>query len=203
MSAERFSAHEVRGQVAYPFEQRRLTESELRNALLGTEAVPVSTPPLLVAVCLRLSCPWWVCEVAQEVHTFLSRIQTLVWLRTIPLLGLGPAMGQDAIGRLVICTRTCGRRLGIHSFQNTHCQSSLADQEIFLAGWMAAARWCDLYPHVCVSHNGADLTPCMSIPPRRCKSVCGNEIITPETSITPQGSKHDRSTPPASQESVC
>ncbi len=133
MNAERETARaEVKpGQVADLFGRWRLTEPELLDALRDIEWNPASKPPLPQRVFRWLGCPPWVCELVLETRTYLHRIGTLIRLRTVLLLGLGPSFGEDATGRLVICTRTQGRRLGIHIFQNTHCHSSPADLDIY------------------------------------------------------------------------
>jgi hypothetical protein len=147
-------------QVLDLFEQRRLTESELLDALADTEWKPASKISLLQQVCWRLRCPWLICELALETRSYLHRIGTLIWLRTFPINCLGPPFGVDDTGRLVPCTRTRGRRLGIHKFQNTDLWASPADMEVFLAGWNAAARWCELYPHICSPDKETGCLPC-------------------------------------------
>lgn len=154
-------------------------ESLLSDAHLGSEHLSVSKSPLLEKVCVWLSCPSWVCELAREIHSFLYRSRTLIRLRTVPLNSLGPQFGVDATGRVVTCTRTLGRRLDTHKFQSRYCHSSPADLEMFLAGWNAGARWCDEHSHQCVQRNGADSLPCMTLPPDRVKESKGGGIIVP------------------------
>ncbi len=169
MSNGREAARQVKSdQVVYPFQQRRLTESELQDALRGTEQTLESTTAILPLVCWWLGCPSWIYELIRETRSYLHRIGTLIRLRTVPRLHLGSAFGLDDSGRLATCTRTQGRRLGIHKFHKIDYSASLADLEVFLAGWNAGARWRDLYrhacyrPEVCDRDKGDSRLSCMS-----------------------------------------
>ena len=81
------------GQVVDLFEQRRLTESELFDALANTEWKRESKTSLLQRVRWWLPCPWLVCELAVETRSYLYRIGKLIRLRTFPINCLGPAFG--------------------------------------------------------------------------------------------------------------
>jgi hypothetical protein len=101
-------------------------------------------------------------EFARELRSFLYHTGTLLWRGAIPLADIGPLAGAAANGNPVGCSRLHGRMLDTQRFADSYRYASSGDLRLFLAGWNAGARSCDLFPHECRPQNGEDVAACMS-----------------------------------------
>jgi hypothetical protein len=135
-------------------------ENGLSGVPLGNEPnkTSISLWPLSLVRRVLLSHAW-VAELLSECRSFLHRSSTLLKKRSVALVDLGPHVGRDASGHLVLCSRTRGRILDLRKFQKSRPWESLEGLDIFLAGWTAGAAWSDDNPHSCTPDR--DTLACM------------------------------------------
>ncbi len=96
----------------------------------------------------------WAREVLRELRSFVRCSRTLLALRTVPLIDLGPESGIDqASGRLIECSRTRGRTIDIRRFHAEHPGATLAQTSLYLEGWNRGAEWAAGNPDSCTPHS--------------------------------------------------
>lgn len=158
----------ITGQELAEWCKQHRAEYESLDGRVCSEPPQASTTQLLSRVLRNLGCPTWVYEFQSEFWCFLLRSRNVWRQRKAPTVGveLGHHAGVDASGRLVPCTRTLGRRVDTHKFQNSGYRS-LADLAIFLEGWNAGAKWSDDNPHFCTPDKESGLFACMPPETRR------------------------------------
>lgn len=149
-----------------------LLRQDFQAELDSTDARLHSEPPKpMIRILLKVS--WrlvgdrpWSYELGRELRSFCDRIGKILRLRTVPINSLGCHVGVGSDGRLVPCSRTRGRMLDTRKFLQQGEYRSRADEEIFLTGWNAGAKWADGNRHFCIPDKESGRLACMEPPAR-------------------------------------
>jgi hypothetical protein len=96
----------------------------------------------------------WGGECLRELRSFLRCSRTLLSLKTIPLVDLGPESGTDQVsGHLIECSHTRGRRIDMQRFHAEHPGATLSQTILYLEGWNRGAEWAASNPDSCRPHS--------------------------------------------------
>jgi hypothetical protein len=96
----------------------------------------------------------WAAELLRELRIFLQNSRTLLRLKTVPMIDLGPESGKHRnSGDWIECTQTLGRTRDIAEFHAAHRDASLSQTILFLEGWNKGAEWASCNQDSCREHS--------------------------------------------------